>query len=104
MGPPFCSCLPDSSIQQDGCILASEGAVVFIILTSEGTKVVLTQPTSLNRGERLVTGMMGEVGGVEGEGKGEVSGWEVVVAEGENDQKSTMMQLMAVSNSTRPHR
>ena len=67
MGPPFCSSLPDSSIQQDGCILASEGAVVLVILTSEGTKAVLTQPTSLNRGEGLVTRMMGEVGSIEGE-------------------------------------
>ena len=72
MGPPFCSSLPDSSIQQDGCILASEGAVMLVILAFEGTEAVLMQPTSLNRGEGLVTGMMGKVGSVEGEGKGEV--------------------------------
>ena len=74
MGPPFCSSLPDSTIQQDGCILTSEGAVMLVILASEGTKVVLTQPTSLNRGEGLITGMMGEVGGIEGKGEGKVSG------------------------------
>ena len=74
MDPPFCSSLPDSSIQRDGCILASEGAVVLVILASEGTEAVLTQPTSLNRGEGVIAGMMGEVGGVEGEGEGEVGG------------------------------
>ena len=73
-GSFFCSSLPDSPIQPDGCILASEGAVMLVILASEGTEVVLTHPTSLNRGEGLVTGMMGKVGGVEGEGEGEVGG------------------------------
>ena len=47
---------------------------MLVILASEGTEVVLTHPTSLNRGEGLVTGMMGKVGGVEGEGEGEVGG------------------------------
>ena len=47
---------------------------MLVILASEGTKAVLTQPTSLNRGEGLIAGMMGEVGSVEGEGEGKVSG------------------------------
>ena len=45
---------------------------MLVILAFEGTEAVLMQPTSLNRGEGLVTGMMGKVGSVEGEGKGEV--------------------------------
>ena len=36
-------------------------------LASEGVKAVLNEPTSLNRGEGLVTGLTGEVGGGEGE-------------------------------------
>ena len=36
---------------------------------------VLREPTSLNRGEGLVVGLMGEVGGGEGEGKGVVERW-----------------------------
>jgi hypothetical protein len=75
-----------------GCILASEGA-----------EAVLKEPTSLNRGEGLVAGLTGEVGGVEGEGEGE-GGGEVVVEEGENEQISTVMGLMSVSNSAPPHR
>ena len=47
---------------------------MLVILASEGTKAVLTQPTSLNRGEGLIARMMGKVGSIEGEGKGEVSG------------------------------
>jgi len=41
-------------------------------LASEGAEAVLIEPTSLNRGEGLVTGFAGEFGGVEGEGEGEV--------------------------------
>ena len=42
----------------------------------------MKKPTSLNGGEGLVAGSMGEVGGVAGEG----GGGEVVVEEGENEQ------------------
>ena len=45
-------------------------------------------PTSLNRGEELVAGSTGEVGGVEGKGEGESGGGEVVV-EAENERRST---------------
>jgi hypothetical protein len=41
-------------------------------LASEGAEAVLIEPTSLNRGEGLVTGFAGEFGGVEGEGEGKV--------------------------------
>ena len=37
------------------------------ILACEGARAMLTEPTSLNRGEGLVTGLTGEVGGGEGE-------------------------------------
>jgi hypothetical protein len=47
------------------CDLASEGPVA-----SEGVEAVLNEPTSLNRGEGLVSGLMGEVGGREGEREG----------------------------------
>ena len=46
-----------------GCNLACEGA--------EG---VLKEPTSLNRGEGLVSGLTREAGGGEGKGKGEDGG------------------------------
>ena len=36
-------------------------------LASEGVEAVLNEPTSLNRGEGLVAGLTGEVGGGEGE-------------------------------------
>ena len=39
-------------------------------LASEGVKAVLNEPTSLNRGEGLVAGLTGEVGGREGEREG----------------------------------
>jgi hypothetical protein len=39
-------------------------------LASEGVEAVLNEPTSLNRGEGLVSGLMGEVGGREGEREG----------------------------------
>ena len=54
--------------------------------------MVLIEPTSLNRGEGLVSGLVGEVGGVEDEGEGEMD----IIEEGENEQKSTVMRLMAV--------
>ena len=47
---------------------------MLVILASEGTKGVLTQPTSLNRGEGLSAGMMGKVGSIKGEGEGKVGG------------------------------
>jgi hypothetical protein len=49
------------------------------ILASEGAAAVLREPTSLNRGEGLISGLTGEVGGVEGEGGG--GGGEMVVEE-----------------------
>jgi len=58
----------------------------------------LREPTSLNGGERLVSGLTGEVGGVEGDG----GDGKVVVEEGGNEQKSTVMRLISVSNSARP--
>ena len=47
------------------------------ILACEGAGAMLTEPTSLNRGEGLVTGTPGEVGGGEGasEGGGRVVEW-----------------------------
>jgi len=42
--------------------------------------------------------LTGEVGGVEGDG----GDGKVVVEEGGNEQKSTVMQLISVSNSARP--
>jgi len=65
------------------------------MLVSEGAEVVLTEPTSLNRGEGLVSGLIGEVVSREGEGEGEVGSGEVV-ERGENERKSTVMQLMDV--------
>jgi hypothetical protein len=64
----------------------------------------LVEPTSLNRGEGLVAGFAGEIGGVEGQGEGQ---GEVVVEKWwwrneRNERKSTMIWLMAVSNSARP--
>ena len=59
------------------------------------------EPTSLNRGEGLATGWSGDVGGTKGEGEGESGGGEVVVDK-ENEQISTVMRLMCVSNSARP--
>ena len=59
------------------------------------------KPTSLNRGEGLATGWSGDVGGTKGEGEGESGGGEVVVDE-ENEQTSTVMRLMCVSNSACP--
>jgi hypothetical protein len=59
------------------------------------------EPTSLNRGEGLAAGWSGEVGGVEGKRKGESGSGEVVVEE-ENEQRSTVMWLMCVSNSAHP--
>jgi len=56
---------------------------------------VLKEPTSLNRGEGLVAMLTCEVGGVEDEDEGE---------DGENEQISTVMQLMSVLNSAPPHR
>jgi len=44
------------------------------------------EPTSLNRGEGLITVLMGENGGVEGEDESEGGGGEVVVEEGENER------------------
>jgi hypothetical protein len=41
------------------------------ILACEGAEAELTEPTSLNRGEGLVAGLIGAVGGMEGEGEGE---------------------------------
>ena len=39
-------------------------------LASEGVKAVLNEPTSLNRGEGLVAGLTGEVGGHESKREG----------------------------------
>ena len=61
---------------------------------------MLTEPTSLNSGEGLVSGLTSEVGGVGGEG----GGGDVVVEAGENERKSTVMRLISVSNSTHHHR
>ena len=44
------------------------------------------KPTSLNRGEGLTAGWLGDVGGIQSEGEGEGGGGEVVVEEGENEQ------------------
>ena len=60
----------------------------------------MIEPTSLNRGEGLIARLTREAGG--GEGKDE--GKDVVVEEGENEQISTVMRLMSVSNSDPPHR
>ena len=55
------------------------------ILTCEGAVTMLTEPTSLNRGEGLVTGSPGDVGGgvgaSEGGGGWRRGGGEVVVDE-----------------------
>ena len=55
----------------------------------------LMEPTSLNRGEGLVSGWQGDVRNVAGKGKGETGGGEAVVEE-ENKRRSTMMGLMGV--------
>ena len=55
----------------------------------------LMEPTSLNRGEGLVSGWQGDVRGVAGKGEGETGGGEAVVEE-ENERRSTMMGLMGV--------
>jgi hypothetical protein len=64
---------------------------------------MLKEPTSLSGGEGLVSVSTGEIGGVEGKGeggngKGSGGGRRV------NEQTSTMMGLMSVSNSARPIR
>jgi len=53
------------------------------------------EPTSLNGGEGLLVDMR------EGEGEG---GSGEVVEDGENEQNSTVMWLMSVSNSNLPRR
>jgi len=62
--------------------------------------MVMIEPTSLNRGEGLITGSTRDAGGSEGED----DGTEVMVEEGENARISTVMRLMSVSNSDLPHR
>jgi hypothetical protein len=39
-------------------------------LASEGVEAISNEPTSINGGEGLVSGLMGEVGGREGKRKG----------------------------------
>ena len=53
------------------------------------------KPTSLNRGEGLMAGCSGDVGGIEGESESESGGGEVVVDK-ENEQRSTVMRLMCI--------
>ena len=62
---------------------------------------LLTEPTSLNGGEGLVSGLIGEVSSGEGEGEGGVGSGEVV-ERGENERKSTVMRLMDILNSAHP--
>ena len=67
---------------------------------------MLTEPTSLNRGEGLVTGSPGDVGGVWARAR-------VVEAGGEVEERwwwtnksevQPLMELMLNSNSALPHR
>jgi hypothetical protein len=51
-----------------------KGRLGWDILTSEGAKAVLMEPTSLIGGEGLITVLTCEVGGVEGEDEGEDGG------------------------------
>jgi hypothetical protein len=58
------------------------------------------EPTSLNRGEGLVTELSGEVAGSEGEGWRDGGGG----GRSENERISTVMWLMGRSNSALPQR
>jgi hypothetical protein len=48
------------------------------------------EPTSLNRGEGLVAGLIGVVGGIEGKGEGEDGGG----GRSKNERTSTVTRLM----------
>ena len=63
--------------------------------------MIEVEPTSLNRRGGARSRWLGDVEGLEGEGEGESSGGEVVVDK-ENEQRSTVMRLMFVSNSACP--
>jgi hypothetical protein len=63
---------PPSFLLLRAHIPLERGGAAVPVLASEGAKASLIEPTSLNRGEGLVAELTCEVGGVEGEGEGEV--------------------------------
>ena len=63
--------------------------------------MIKVKPTSLNGRGGARSRWSGDIEGLEGKGEGESSGGEVVVDK-ENEQRSTVMRLIFISNSAHP--